>query len=144
VLYCTTKLSCFKGLCNNPGASVPFSSKDFNYCHPMPSPTELLLLVRAHLPMLTCSSMVRGLQKCDRLVLLTIYNPYFLQIGDEDWIAKILPTHWNSSISIISSYLCKAISCFSLVVRFSISIGLWIRQISGSCLLFGNRSLKIS
>lgn len=85
------KLSCCKGLCNNVGASVPFSSKDFNYGHPMPSPTELLLLVRAHLPMLTCLSIDRGLQKCDRLVLLAIYNPYFLQIGDEDWIAKITP-----------------------------------------------------
>lgn len=42
MLYCTTKLSCFKGLCNNPVASVPFSSKDFNYCHPIPSPTPIV------------------------------------------------------------------------------------------------------
>ncbi len=86
--FCTTKLSCFKGLCNNAGTSVPFSSKDFNYCHPMPS--ELLLLIRAHLPMLTCSSIDRGLQKGDRLVPLAIYNPYSLQIGDEDWFATNL------------------------------------------------------
>ena len=39
--------------------------------------------------MLTSSSIDRGLQKGDRLVPLAIYNPYFLQIGDEDWIAKI-------------------------------------------------------
>jgi len=137
VSYCTTKLSCFKGVMEYAGASVPFSSKDFNCCHPMPSPTELLLLVRAHLPMLTCPSIVRDLQKCDRLVLLTIYNPYFLQIGDDDWIAKITPNLTGIHQSVQSPVtLCKAISCFSLVVRFSISIGLWIRQISGSCLLF--------
>ena len=79
---------------------------------------------------LSLSLYIHCSEESDIPSMLAIYITSFSQLDVEDYHGENALNLKKFINQVISNYLCNAISCFNLVERFSISIGLWIRHIS--------------